>query len=257
MQQDFFKSVTEELGTILFQYHLFAGSCPFNYIGKLNFNSFSSQRKSLQLSPIHAEARLQQDIKASKTVVITVVALLVCFIQPVWFALWNRHNPHSTGNWITFLVNFSLFLSSGINPFIYFFRARRFRLALKQLLKDPCGRSSFQETSKRAEQKTPPNIADQATTGNEVHKNKVGEAAKRENAEEANGQRNNIRRLSFRKLESERQVVKKAWAEKDEKFQRGESSAQLEERHVASDEHANQGVTNPKHRKVEGQTAVG
>ena len=146
------------------------------------------------MSPIHAKARLQQDIKASITVVITVVASLVCFIQPVWFGIWNRHNPHSTSNWITFFVNFSIFLSSGINPVIYFIRARRFRLALKQLLKDPCGRSSFQETIKIAEQKNPRNIADQATTGNKV----------RENAEEANGQCNNVRRLSFRK---------QAWAE--------------------------------------------
>ena len=77
-------------------------------------------------------------------------------------------------------------------------------MALKQLLKDPCGRSSFQETIKIAEQKNPPKIADQAATGNKVHKNKVEEAANRENAEEANGQYNNERRLSFRK---------QAWAE--------------------------------------------
>lgn len=181
---------------------------------------------------------MQQDIKASKTVVITVMASLVCFIQPVWFAVWNRRNPLSTSNWITFFVNFSLFLSSAINPVIYFFRARRFRLALKQLLKDPCGKSSFQETIKIAEQKNPRNITDQATTGNKVHKNKVEEAGNGGNAEEENGQRNNVRRLSFRELESERQVVKKAWAEKDESFQRGESSVHLEKLPVASDEHA-------------------
>lgn len=214
------------------------------------------QRKSLHLSPIHAKARLQQDIKASKTVAITVVVLLVCFIQPVWFAVWDRHNPHSTSDWITFLVNFSLFLSSGINPFIYFFRARRFRLALKQLMKDPCGRSSFLETIRRAEQKNPRNITDQATTGKEVHDNTIGEAKNRENADDTNGQRNDVRRLSFRQLESGRRVVNKAWPDTDENFQRGESSVHLEERPVASEEHAKQGVTNTKHRKAEGQTAV-
>ena len=175
----------------------------------------------------------------------------MCFIQPVWFAVWDRHNPHSTGDWITFSVNFSLFLSSGINPVIYFIRARRFRLALNQLLKDPCGRGSFQETIKRAEQKNPRNIAGQATIGNEVHKNKVGEAGNREKAEEANSQRNNIRRLSFRELKSERQVVKEAWAEKDENLHPGESSSHLEERPVASDELAKQSVTNTEHRKVD------
>lgn len=145
----------------------------------------------------------------------------MCFIQPVWFAVWDRHNPHSTSNWITFLVNFSLFLSSGINPVIYFFRARRFRLALKQLMKDPCGRSSFLETIKRAEQKNPLNITDQATTGKEVHDNTIGEAKNRENADDTNGQRNEVRRLSFRQLESGRRVVNKACPETDENFQEG------------------------------------
>ena len=74
----------------------------------------------------------------------------------------------------------------------------------KSVLKDPCGRSSFQETIKIEEQKNPRNIADQATTGTKICKNKIGEAANRENAEEANGQCNNVRRLSFRK---------QAWAE--------------------------------------------
>ena len=224
--------------------------------GKVNLNSFSSQRKSLHLSPIHAKARLQQDIKASKTVAITVVALLVCFIQPVWFAAWDGHNPHSTGNWITFLVNFSLFLSSGVNPVIYFFRARRLRLALKQLLKDPCSRSSFQETIKIAEQKKPRNNTDQAKESQEVHNSKAGEVGSRENAEKTNGQRNKLRRLSFPALESGSRVVKKAWAEKDENFQRRESSVHLEERAVASEKNAKQVVTNTKHRKAEGQTAV-
>lgn len=173
------------------------------------------------------------------------VALLVCFIQPVWYAAWDRHNPYSNSDWIAFLVNFSLFLSSGINPVIYFFRARRLRLALKQLMKDPCGRSSFQETIKRAEQNIPRKITEQATTTKEIH-NKIREVGNKENAEETDGQGNNVRRLSFRELESGSRVVKKAWAEKDENFQRGESSVHLAERLVASKEHTKQGATNTK-----------
>ena len=140
------------------------------------------------------------------------MVLLMCFIPPVWFAVLDHHNPHSTGNWITFFVNVSMFLSSGINPVIYFFRARRFRLAIKQLMKDPCGRSSFLETIKRAEQKIPCNISDKATTSRKVHIRKIGEAGNRGNGKDTNEQHyNRVRRLSFRQLKSERRVVHMAW----------------------------------------------
>ena len=90
------------------------------------------------------------DIKAALTVAITVLAFLVCFIPPIVFAA--RSHAGDAG-WPGSLSQFSVFISSGINPIIYCFRTRRFRWALKQLLNDPCGRSFFQEL--KQEQRAP------------------------------------------------------------------------------------------------------
>ena len=84
------------------------------------------------------------DVQAAKTVAITVLTFLACYIPPILVAVWGR--LRSDESWLyQFLAQFSPLISSGINPAIYCFRTRRFRL--KQLLKDPCGRSPFRETN--------------------------------------------------------------------------------------------------------------
>ena len=62
-------------------------------------------------------------------------------------------------DWRGHIAYFSNFLSSGINPVIYSFRARRFRRALKQLLQDPCGKTAFRE--KKQEQRVKKNVPHQ------------------------------------------------------------------------------------------------
>ena len=62
-------------------------------------------------------------------------------------------------DWRGHIAYFSNFLSSGINPVIYSFRARRFRRALKQLLQDPCGKTAFRE--KKQEQRFKKNVPHQ------------------------------------------------------------------------------------------------
>lgn len=59
---------------------------------------------------------------------------------------------------------FSISISSAINPVLYCFRNRRFRSALKQFLKDPCGKSPFKETNKVQNEavKTTSNKSEQA-----------------------------------------------------------------------------------------------
>ena len=84
------------------------------------------------------------DIQAAKTVAITVLAFLACYIPPILVAVWGRLRSNESW-WGS--AQFSPLISSGINPIIYCFRTRRFRAAMKQLLKDPCGRSPFQETN--------------------------------------------------------------------------------------------------------------
>ena len=88
---------------------------------------------------LHAEARLQS--------LLSLHFLWVTF-RPSASMVWRRSNSHSTDNtWTSsHLVHTSiLLLSSGINPFLFCFRTRRSRCALKQLLNDPCGKTTFQE----------------------------------------------------------------------------------------------------------------
>ena len=77
---------------------------------------------------------------------VTVLAFLACYVPTTLILVTGRLRFHESG-WYHFLAQFIPLISSGINPIIYCFRTRRFRAALKQLLKDPCGRSPFQETN--------------------------------------------------------------------------------------------------------------
>ena len=109
------------------------------------------------------------DIQAAKTVAITILAFLLCYIPPVVFAMWRRYSSEVTW-WPNFLAQFSIFFSSGINPVIYCFRNKRFRTALKQLFKDPGGGRSFQETNQiqRAQLDIPRQRTRQATANNNI-----------------------------------------------------------------------------------------
>ena len=73
----------------------------------------------------------------------------MCYIPPLFIAILGPPETDATNmaypRHIVFLFTF---LSSGINPVILCFRAKRFRRALKQLLQDPFGKTTFQETEK-------------------------------------------------------------------------------------------------------------
>lgn len=73
----------------------------------------------------------------------------MCYIPPLFIATLGPPETDATNmayhRHIAFLFTF---LSSGINPVILCLRAKRFRRALKQLLQDPFGKTTFQETEK-------------------------------------------------------------------------------------------------------------
>ena len=95
---------------------------------------------------LHAKARLQQDIQAAKMIIVIVFAFLLCYIPPLFIEAWVRCNFYSIDIASrSHLVHTSILISSGINPIIYCFRTKRFRCALKQFLKNPCGKTAFQE----------------------------------------------------------------------------------------------------------------
>ena len=91
--------------------------------------------------------------------IITVLAFLACYIPPTVIAAWVRStNSTDIKAWAPHLAYISIFISSAINPVIYCFRVRRFRLALNQLLQDPCGKSTFQETKRQLRDREQGNV---------------------------------------------------------------------------------------------------
>ena len=102
----------------------------------------------LNLPPLQAEARLQQDIKATKTVAMAVVTYFICYVPTISFAASGQNAEEI--RWFGFLAAFTTFFSSASNPIIYVLRNRRCLAALRQLLKDPCGRTPFQERPVRS-----------------------------------------------------------------------------------------------------------
>ena len=92
------------------------------------------------------------DIKAAKTVIITIMAFALCYVPNVCIGIWILFNSEKFVMYVSWpgqVFHLCLFLSSAINPFIYCLRLRRFRCALKQLLSNPCGRTPFQETNNK------------------------------------------------------------------------------------------------------------
>lgn len=100
----------------------------------------------LNLPPLSAEARLKMDIKATKTVGIAIATYYICYVPVILFSIWRRNEEQRISNvWFPFMTSFFVFLSSALNPIIYVSRNRKNRSALRQLFKDPCGISEYQE----------------------------------------------------------------------------------------------------------------
>lgn len=121
----------------------------------------------MNLPRLQAETRLQQDIQATKTIVITVLAFLACYIPSVCIGAWVHPEADATVMpWPGHVAYLSMFLSSGINPIIYCYRVRRFRRALKLLLNDPCGKTAFQEADQ--DQRFKENKLHHSSRGNKI-----------------------------------------------------------------------------------------
>lgn len=98
----------------------------------------------MNLSPLQAEARLQCEIKATKTIVITVAAYFLCYVPAILYAVVGSRELKQVNSWFAFIASSSLYISSALNPIIYYLRTKRFRSAFKQFLKDPFGSSDFE-----------------------------------------------------------------------------------------------------------------
>lgn len=94
------------------------------------------------------------DIKATTTVTMTVVMYYICYIPTVVLSAWLRNEEHKVADpWSIFMTAFASFLSGASNPVIYVIRNRRYRSAIGQFLKDPCGENPYRDNAIRDENK--------------------------------------------------------------------------------------------------------
>ena len=102
------------------------------------------QKAALNFPPLQAESRHKSDLKTKTTIVLP--SLLISSVMLLVFLMQcgavRRKAKLKTG-----LLSLSgmVSLSSAVNPVIQYLRTNRFRLALKQFLKDLFGSSEFKE----------------------------------------------------------------------------------------------------------------
>ena len=107
--------------------------------------SFLLQRVELNLPSLQEKARLKDDIKAIKTIGITIVAYFLCYVPAILYAVVGLQKENLADSWFAFIAWYSIYISSALNPMIYYLRGSRCRSAFKQFLKDPFGSSDFKE----------------------------------------------------------------------------------------------------------------
>ena len=93
---------------------------------------------------LQAQAGLQTYIKTTKTIAMTVAAYFMSYVPAIVYAMVGKTREISPADsWLAFVAWNAIFLSSVVNPIIFFVRASRFRSAFKQFLKDPLGSNDF------------------------------------------------------------------------------------------------------------------
>ena len=106
---------------------------------------FFHQRAEMNLPPLQAEARLKCDIKAIRTIAITIATYFLCYVPSIVVAVVGVKHGNQTANWYGFTAWYCLEISSAVNPIIYYLRTNRFRSAFRQFLENPLGSSDFKE----------------------------------------------------------------------------------------------------------------
>ena len=99
----------------------------------------------MNLPITQVETRIKNDIKAINTITITIVAYFLCYIPTILYAVTGFQKGTLPDAWFGFIAWYSLYISSTVNPIIYYLRKSRCRSAFKQFLKDPFGSSDFKE----------------------------------------------------------------------------------------------------------------
>ena len=161
------------------------------------------------------------DIKATKTVAMAVAVYFICYIPTVAYSIWRHNEEKKDSMWFRFMSALSLFLSSALNPIIYVLRSRRNRSALRQLLKDPCGTSAYQENPVNKENKAKQGEKKSQTEGEKIRK--CTDAGRSARPDTNPGHDTRRPTTSKRQIEQPHNLaIKKAWVEHE-----GEESGRL------------------------------
>lgn len=99
----------------------------------------------MNIDAIQAQVRLQNYIKATKTIAMTVAAYFISYVPAIAYAVMGQKESNQADSWFGFVAWAATFFSSVVNPIIYYVRTSRFRSAFKQFLKDPFGSSDFKD----------------------------------------------------------------------------------------------------------------
>ena len=99
----------------------------------------------MNLPALEDQARVQNTIKASKTIAITIAAYFLSYLPAVGYAILSQQEASPTNSWFGFIAWYATYFSSAANPFIYYYRSSRFRSSLRQFVKDPFGETDFKE----------------------------------------------------------------------------------------------------------------
>lgn len=149
----------------------------------MDLHYFPLQRAEMNLSGLLSQNRLQNDIKATKTVAMAITAFLFCYVPVIVYAVVGQHDGTSQADsWFSFLSWFTLLFSTVVNPIIYYLRSSRFRAAFKQFIKDPFASSDFKENSRWSGK------------GSELKEKQNGNITTKRDVEERSQMRNNFRR---------------------------------------------------------------
>ena len=108
---------------------------------------FIFQRAEMNLSPLQAEVRLKRDIRACKTIAIIIATNFFTHVPAILFAVVDLENGSLAQSWLAFFAVYIHYLSSALNPIIYYVRNSRLQSALRQFLEDPLGSRDFRENA--------------------------------------------------------------------------------------------------------------
>ena len=79
-----------------------------------------SQREEMNLPSSQGEVRFLQDLKATKTVGITITTFVLCYIPTILFeTVMFKEKSIQENRWFSLIALYSLNLSNTVNPIIY------------------------------------------------------------------------------------------------------------------------------------------